>query len=143
MNKILANAKGKFVEIYVTGNQSIYGYITQIQKDYFTFYSPVLKTILISIAHFKWLIPHLDKTPYSIDEKPPQIPSDCTLADTFEKQLKGLQGEVVIIDLGKNPTNMGLIKKIDNEFVEIITVAGQTRYLNFAHIKTLHGMDLK
>ena len=142
LNKILDNAKGKFVEMYVTGNQSIYGFITQIQKDYFAFYSPVLKTILISTAHLKWIIPHLDKTPYSVDEKPLQLPSNFTLADTFEKQLKRLPGEVVFLDLGKKPTNVGLIKKIENDFVEIITVDGQTRYLNFAHIKTLHGIDL-
>lgn len=35
--KILTNAKGQFIELFVTGNQSIHGYITSVLNDYITF----------------------------------------------------------------------------------------------------------
>lgn len=44
--KILTNAKGQFLEIFVTGNKSIHGYITSVLNDYIVFYSPVFKTCL-------------------------------------------------------------------------------------------------
>lgn len=47
--KTLEHARGRFVEIYVTGNQSIHGYVNSIMNDYFTFYSPVYKNLYISL----------------------------------------------------------------------------------------------
>ncbi|WP_235615555.1 DUF2642 domain-containing protein [Brevibacillus reuszeri] len=38
--KVLENAKGRFIEIYITGNQSFSGYLTSIMNDYFVFHSP-------------------------------------------------------------------------------------------------------
>ena len=42
---ILTNAKGRFVEVYVTGNKSIHGYLTSIMNNHFVFYSPIYKTV--------------------------------------------------------------------------------------------------
>src|SRR4051794_19186612 len=38
---ILTNARGRFVEVYVTGNKSIHGYLTSIMNNHFVFYSPI------------------------------------------------------------------------------------------------------
>src|SRR5690242_6018502 len=45
---ILNNARGRFVEVYVTGNKSVHGYLTSIMNDHFVFYSPIYKTLFIS-----------------------------------------------------------------------------------------------
>lgn len=139
--KILANALGIFVETYITGNQSIYGYITHIQDDYILFYSPAFKTILIPIIHVKWIIPHLDKTPYRVNDNP-VVSSKAVLAATFEEQIKKLIGEVVLFDLGKNSDKIGMIKNFENNMVELITGDGQTLFLNLPHIKSIHGFKI-
>lgn len=136
--KILGNALGIFVEVYIAGNQSIYGYITHKQNDYIVFYSPAFKTLFIPIAHLKWLIPHLDKTPYSVNGNPGNSFTGA-LAATFEDQLKKLIGEVVQFDLGKNSDTIGLIKNFENNMVEMVTGDGQIIFLNLLHIKSIHG----
>jgi len=138
LSKILTNAKGKFVELYITGNHSVYGYITHIKKDYIAFYSPAFKTIFVPIGHLKWLIPYLDKTPFRVNVEPHFISSDLIISDTFEEQLKKLMGEVVILDLGVNPYKIGMIKNVEKNMVELITGDGQMLYLNLLHIKSLH-----
>ncbi|WP_075619613.1 hypothetical protein [Paenisporosarcina indica] len=139
--KTLTNALGIFVETYITGNQSIYGYITQIQKDYILFYSPAFKTLLIPITHLKWIVPHLDKRPYNVNNNLMNS-SKVALADTFEEQIKKLIGEVVLFDLGKNSDKIGLIKNFENNMVELITGDGQTVFLNLFHIKSIHGSKI-
>jgi hypothetical protein len=68
--KVLLNAKGRFVQLYVTGNKSIHGYLTSIMNDYFIFYSPVYKTMIVSMNHVKWLIPYPDDVaPYTISNE--------------------------------------------------------------------------
>ena len=41
--EVLTQAKGKYVEIYVTGGQPLHGYITSIMNNYFVFQSPFIK----------------------------------------------------------------------------------------------------
>ena len=66
--EVLAQAKGRLVEIYVTGGQSLHGTITGIMKDYLVFQSPVYKTIYIPVSHLKWLIPYAqNNTLYGLD----------------------------------------------------------------------------
>ena len=136
LTKTLNHAKGIFVEIYVTGNQTIYGYITSIQDDYFVFYSPAYKTICISTAHLKWLIPYLNQAPYDLKEGPVIISLD--VADTFEEQIKKLEGEVVFFDLGKDPYKIGLIKNVNLKIIELVYGDGQIIHLNLTHIKSVH-----
>lgn len=142
LTKILNNAKGIFVEIYVTGNQSVYGYITNIRNDYFVFYSPAFKTMYIPIAHLKWLIPYLDQTPYNLKSESSVISINVGLADTFEEQIKKLEGEVVLFDLGRDPNKIGLIKNMDQNTVELVSGDGHILYLNLTHIKTLHRVSV-
>jgi len=139
LQKILTNAKGIFVEVLIAGNQSVYGYITQIKNDYVAFHSPSFKTILIQIAHMKWITPYLDRTPYLVEPKKTLLSSNLDLADSFEEQVTKLKGEVVIFDLGKDPNKIGLIKNSVDQMVELATGNGQVNYLNQTHIKTVHG----
>jgi hypothetical protein len=87
---ILTNARGRFVEVYVTGNKSIHGYLTSIMNNHFVFYSPVFKTVFISMDHVKWLIPYPDhSSPYSINNQTlPAAPASIPLARSFEDQCK-------------------------------------------------------
>jgi hypothetical protein len=138
--KILMNAKGQFVQIYVTGNKSIHGYLTSIMNDYFVFYSPTYKTMFISMNHVKWLIPYeQDVTPYSLNNQQfPVNPTSIPLARTFEEQCKKVENHIVIIDGGENPEKIGLLQKVSNNRLVLVTVERETVYWNLQHIKTIH-----
>ena len=138
--KILTNAKGQFLEIFVTGNRSIHGYITSVLNDYIVFYSPVYKTIFISMQHLKWLIPYSSKlTPYTLSNKElPVVPSNIPLLRSLEEQLKKHEGHLLVFDLGDNPSKIGLVKGISNNIVELVTASGQTVFWKLIHLKTVH-----
>lgn len=138
--KILNNAKGLFVEIFVCGNQSIHGYITSILNDYFVFYSPIYKTVFISLNHLKWLIPYTEnKAPYLLDGKQlPVHPTKFPLSRTFDEQLKKMEEQIVVLDLGDTPNKAGVIKKINNNLIELISANGEKIYWRLHHIKTVH-----
>lgn len=138
--KILNNAKGIFLEIYVTGKQPIYGYLTNILSNYFVFYSPVFKTMFIPLTHLKWLIPkdrHI--MPYLLKkDQIPSNPSQLTLARTFREQLQKLEGNMVIFDLGEEPDKVGMLQKIQNNVLELVMADGEKIYWNLQHLKTVH-----
>ncbi|MBN2909737.1 DUF2642 domain-containing protein [Polycladomyces sp. WAk] len=139
--KILTNAKGQFVQIYVTGNKSIHGYLTSIMNDYFVFYSPAYKTLFISMHHVKWLIPYNNQetTPYSLSHQHlPVNPTSIPLARTFEEQCKKLENHIVVIDGGDNSEKIGLVQKVGNNRLALVTAERETVYWNLQHIKTIH-----
>jgi hypothetical protein len=137
--KILTNAKGLFVQLYVTGNKCLHGYLTSIMNDYFVFHSPAYKTMFISMNHVKWLIPYpINTTPYSIDNKNlPLKPATSPLARSFDEQLKRLENQLMIIDGGDHPEKIGLLKKVNNNKLILITAEGDTVYWNLEHIKSI------
>jgi hypothetical protein len=137
LKRILTNSSGIFVEIYLSGNHTVYGYITHIQEDYVVFESPAIKTIYIPIVHIKWLIPYLNQTPYQISSNQPRVISKESFAHIFEDQLKTFIGKIVIFDLGKDPQKVGKLINAEKNMVELITGDGQILYLNIAHIKLL------
>jgi len=138
--RILTNAKGKFVEVYVTGNKAIHGYLTSIMNDYFVFYSPVYKTVFISMNHVKWLIPYPENaTPYSLDGKfLPVNPAKIPLARSFDEQCKKLENQLVVIDGGNSSEKIGLLKKAVNRRLTLITAERETVYRNLEHVKTIY-----
>jgi hypothetical protein len=138
-NKALTIAKGMFIKVYVTGNKSIHGYLTNIMNDYIAFNSPVYKTMYISINHVKWIIPYPpNKTPYSLNNANlPFTPVTTPLAITFDEQLKKFENELVIIDGGENTEKIGLLQKVRNNKVILITAEGETVYRNIEHIKSI------
>lgn len=138
--KTLTNAKGRFVEIYVTGNKSIHGYVTAILNDYFVFYSPVYKTMFISLNHLKWLTPYQTNiTPYTLgNEVLPVKPTDIPLQRSLEEQLKKFEGQLAVFDLGDHPTKIGLLKQVKNNIIELVTASGEAVFWKIIHVKTVH-----
>lgn len=137
--KALIAAKGLFVQIYVTGNKTIHGYLTSIMNDYFVFHSPVYKTMFISMHHVKWIIPYPpDTTPYSLSkEHLPLIPKSTPLSRSFDEQLKKFENQLLILDGGNNPEKIGLLQRIQNNKLTLITAEGERVYWNLEHIKTI------
>lgn len=139
LRKILYNAKGVFSEIFVTSNQSIHGYVTNVMNDYFTFFSPVHKTMFIPLQHLKWLIPYPhNHRPYSLsNENLPLTPSAIPASRTFEEQCKRHIGKVAVFDLGKHPNKVGKLVNVQNGYVEIVIARNKTIYTNLQHIKSV------
>ncbi len=138
--KVLNAAKGMFVEIFVAGNQSIHGYVTSVQTNYFVFFSPVHNTLFIPMFHLKWLIPYPEnQSPYTLDKKDlPVNPTRVKLFRTFEEQLKSMEGKIAVFDLGSNPDKIGLLKSTNNNLVELVIADQTTMYWNIHHIKMVN-----
>jgi hypothetical protein len=142
--QILTNAKGMFTELLVTGNQTIHGYITGIMTNYFVFYSPVYKTIFIPMFHLKWLIPHSGiQTPYSLNRNLlPINSSNISNSRTFEAQVEKFVGNIVVCDLGLHPSKIGLLSKMNNNFLELVTADYKKIFCHIHHIKSIHCPSL-
>lgn len=138
--KTLNNAKGQFLEILVTGNRSIHGYITSVLNDYIAFYSPIYKTMFISMHHLKWLTPYQKQTtPYKLsNENLPVVPSSIPLARSYEDQLQKSVGKLVVFDMGDQPDKVGVVHAIANNIVQLITANGVPVYWKLTHLKTIH-----
>jgi hypothetical protein len=138
--KTLLNAKGRFVEIFVTGNKSLHGYVTNVMNDYFSFYSPIYKTMLISLNHLKWLTPYqTDLTPYTLDTKAlPVKPLGITLQRSLEEQIKKMEGNLVVFDIGDHPFKIGLLKLIQDNIAELVVASGETVFWKVSHLKSIH-----
>lgn len=138
--KILDQARGRFVQIYVTGGRTVHGYLTSIMNDYFIFYSPVYKTLTVSLNHLKWLVPYpISVTPYSLNNNTfPVSPSTIPLSRTFEQQCKRYEGTLVVFDLGDHPDKIGLLQSVDNNRAELIIASGEKVCWNLHHLKTIH-----
>ncbi len=141
LRKILTSSKGVFLEIYTVGNQAIHGYITGIMNNYFSFYSPVYKTMYISMQHLKWLIPYsTNLSPYRLNKEnlPVNPSSPLTLARSFEVQLEKMVDHLVVLNLGIEEELIGKIEQVEDNIMEMITAKGESIYLNTQHIQTVH-----
>ncbi|RAP26141.1 hypothetical protein C2W64_02157 [Brevibacillus laterosporus] len=137
---ILNNAKGLFVEINVTGTHSFHGYVTTILNNYLVFYSPVFKSIFISLHHLKWLTPYSRSvTPFSLSNQHlPVKPSQIPLSRSFEEQMKRLEGQLIILDTGDDPRKIGVLSNLEHNLLELINATGDRTSWNIQHIKTIH-----
>jgi hypothetical protein len=137
---ILNNARGRFVEVYVTGNKTVHGYLTSIMNDHFVFYSPIYKTLFISMNHVKWLIPYPENaTPYSLsNESLPVNPTNIPLARSFEEQCKKLENQLVVLDCGDSSEKIGFLEKVHNRKLTLITADREKVFRNLEHVKTIH-----
>src|SRR3954471_13953659 len=140
LRKTLTAAKGIFTEIYVTSNQALHGYIISIMNNYFVFYSPIYKTMFISLNHLKWLIPYTNnQRPYGLSNASlPVSPSSLSFARSFEVQIEKLTGELIVFNIAENENVIGRIQSINNNFVELISAKEDPIHINFQHIKTVH-----
>ncbi|MCC9024212.1 DUF2642 domain-containing protein [Bacillus nakamurai] len=136
----LLNIKGKFTEVFVTGDRSIHGYVTSVLNDYIVFFSPVYKTLFISMHHLKWLTPYsTEQTPYTLKSSElPVVPSNVPLVRNFEEQLKKYIGQLIILDLGDIPNKVGLLKDVSNNILELTNASGHTVFWKLNHLKTMH-----
>ena len=137
---VLSQAKGKLMEIYITGDQSLHGYITTIKKDYFEFYSPIYKSMFIAKDHVKWLIPiPQNETLYALNPADSIIKVDNdTLAETYQVQITKLLNSLVVLNVGGNRSYSGKINKVEDKLLEIQRARKNPINLNIDHIKTLH-----
>lgn len=138
LKQIVTNASGIFVELFLAGNHTIYGYIKHIKEDYIVFDSPAFNTMYIPIAHIKWLIPYLNQTPYQMKTDQQLISSDESVAPTFDEQVKKFIGKIVLFELGKDPQKIGLLKNVENSLLELLSGNGDVIYLNITHLKSMH-----
>ncbi|MCL6573538.1 MAG: DUF2642 domain-containing protein [Bacillus sp. (in: Bacteria)] len=140
LRKTLTAAKGTFTEIYVTSKQALHGYIISIMNNYFVFYSPIYKTMFISLNHLKWLIPYTNnQRPYGLSNANlPVNPSNITFARSFEVQIDKLIGQLIVFNIGEDKNVIGKILGIRNNFVELISAKEDPVYINLQHIKTVH-----
>ncbi|MBI0580621.1 DUF2642 domain-containing protein [Neobacillus cucumis] len=140
LRKTLTSAKGIFTEIYVTGNKALHGYIISIMNNYFIFYSPIYKTMFISLNHLKWLIPYSEnQRPYGLSNTNfPVNPSNISFARSFEVQIEKLVGELIVFNMGESENFIGKVQGIKNNFVEIIRAKEDPVYLHLQHVKTVH-----
>ncbi|NLI14057.1 hypothetical protein [Pelotomaculum propionicicum] len=139
--KIIEKAKDILLELYVTGNHPVYGYITNILSDYLLFNSTVYKTIAINISHIKWLaLSNRNQTYYSKDRKDLHVQStlNAIAAPTFEQQLDKMIGNIIVIDADTGPSKVGLVVSVSSEFIELIIANEETHLLNINHIKMFH-----
>lgn len=138
--KILINAKGIFSEIYVTGNITFHGYIISVLSDYLVFYSPVFKTMYISLSHLKWITPYNHRViPYNLtNESLPVNPSNTSLHRSFENQLRKEEGKLVVFDGGSDPMKIGLLNKVENNVIKLFVASGEIVHLKLSHIKSVH-----
>ncbi len=132
--------KGRFTEIFVTGDRSIHGYVTSVLNDYFVFFSPVYKTLFISMHHLKWLTPYSDEqTPYTLNSSElPVVPANVPLVRNFEEQLKRYVGKLIILDLGDIPNKVGLLQDVSDNILELTNADGDTVFWKLNHLKTMH-----
>ncbi|MET3698805.1 hypothetical protein SAMN05877753_11040 [Bacillus oleivorans] len=140
LRKILTAAKGIFTEIYVTGKHPVHGFVTNVMTDYFVFYSPLYKTIYVSLKHLKWIIPYNPtESPYGLSRQEfPVSEINQTLARTLEEQLKKSAGKMVIFNFGDQGDRVGKLMKIDNSQIEIKKARRGNAYLNMNHVQTIH-----
>ncbi|WP_239615242.1 DUF2642 domain-containing protein [Cohnella mopanensis] len=138
--KVLLNAKGMFTELYIAGNQTVHGYVTSIMNDFFVFYSPMFRSLYVSMRHLKILVPYAPHTtPYALEqEKFPVHPTTASLARTFDQQLRKFENEFVILDLGEHPEKIGLLKTVQNNLLELVTADGASTFIHLDHVNTIH-----
>ena len=138
--KVLAQAKDRLVEIYVSGTQSFHGTITGIKSDYLVFQSPIYKTMYISLAHIKWLIPFPQgQKLYGSDLvfSSTQSTND-TYASSFATQVEKLINKIVVLNSSERESLIGKINNVEEQIVEFQAARTSPFYLNLRHVKTLH-----
>jgi len=140
LRKTLTAAKGTFTENYLTSKKALHGYIISIMNNYFVFYSPIYKTMFISLHHLKWLIPYTsNQRPYGLSNSSlPVNPSGHTFARSFEVQIEKCVGELIVFNIGENENVIGKVQGIKNNFVELISAKEDPVFVNMQHIKTVH-----
>ncbi|SEM28275.1 hypothetical protein SAMN04487786_1596 [Paenisporosarcina quisquiliarum] len=135
----LKQAEGKNSEIYLTDDQPLHGCIIRIMKDYFEFYSPVYKTMYISINHLKWLIPYTtNEGPYGLNNNYSKLSANGTHVNTFKTRIEQFIDKMIVFNIGGSKSHIGKIKNVEEQVIELEKARATKDYLNIDHIKTIH-----
>ncbi|WP_308636838.1 DUF2642 domain-containing protein [Paenibacillus silvisoli] len=141
MATVLQEAKGLFVEVYVSGSKPIHGYLHGVMSDFLVIHSPIYNAIYVSTRHLKWLIPYpTSHIPYARNVNQlamkPLVPVS---AGSFEELFKKEEGGMVVMDLGGHAAKLGVIKKVNSGIVEFIDANGSGKLINVQHVKTMYA----
>ncbi|MDN4492745.1 DUF2642 domain-containing protein [Ureibacillus aquaedulcis] len=140
LKQILTQAKGKNVEIFVTGDLPLHGTITSVMKDYFVFESPIYKTIFIPSNHLKWLIPYNENHllyDLMVDQSYQKTNNQPSYAGNFSSQLEQFRNKLVVLNLGEKITDIGKLNNLNSKIVEVVLADSKFAYSNITHIKTI------
>lgn len=133
--KSLMNAKGRHVHVLLGKSTVLYGYIMSIMNNYFVFYSPIYKTIFISMDHVKSMTFDDMDSPYGQGKREFQ-PSKLALSRTFEEQMQKLIGQLVVFDLDDLPQKAGKLLGVEDGLVNLIPADGNESFLSIRHINS-------
>ncbi|USB32147.1 DUF2642 domain-containing protein [Paenibacillus sp. YPG26] len=138
--KMLMNSRGMFTAVSIGNKRSIHGYLTGIMNDYFVFYSPIYGSVYVSINHVKYLVPYPpNQTPFNLSQDHfPVQPAALPISRTLDQQIKKLEGELIVVNLGEKPCHAGLLRALDNNMLEMIDASGVTSLIHGDHIMTIH-----
>lgn len=135
--KSLMSAKGRNVKVLLGKNTVLYGYIVSIMNNFFVFFSPIYKTVFISMDHIKSMTFDDMAGPYGQGKMAFQ-PSTLTLSRTFEDQLGKLIGQLVVFDLGDIPQKIGKVFGVEDGLIGLISAHGDETFLSIRHIRSFH-----
>ncbi|AZN42683.1 hypothetical protein [Paenibacillus albus] len=136
--KVLKEATGLFVEIFVSGNKPDHGYLRSVKKDYLILHSPIYNTIYIALDHLKWLIPYpVNHVPFAKSDSK-LMPTAITTATTFDELLNTEVGNLVCIDFGSPSERIGVISDVNNGIINFVDVEGSNTLILSRHIKTIY-----
>ncbi|RAP74150.1 hypothetical protein [Paenibacillus montanisoli] len=141
LSSVLQEAKGLFVEIYVSGSKPIHGYLHGIMNDFLVIHSPIYNAVYVSTRHMKWLIPYpTSHIPYarSVD-KMSMKPLAPVGAGSFEDLCKKEEGNMVVMDVGGQTAKLGVIKKVNSGIIDFIDANGSNKLINVHHVKTMYA----
>ncbi|PDO09376.1 MAG: hypothetical protein BLM47_12945 [Candidatus Reconcilbacillus cellulovorans] len=137
----LTNAIGVFCEIYVTGNQPLYGYVVNVLNDYFVFDSPVHNTVFVAMRHLKYLAVPSAADAYAVSawrgRKRSAPPPAVNLAKVFDQQIKKCEGQFVVLNLGEQPDKSGYLRKVEYPMLELVGGKGEASLLHAEHVQTI------
>ncbi|CAM4452792.1 DUF2642 domain-containing protein [Paenibacillus phoenicis] len=138
--KTLFNARGVFMEVYMTGVHTLSGYLTSVMNDYLVFYSTVFHTVYVPLDHVKLIMPYpANKPPFSLENERLGVkPTGLTLARTFEQQLKKMEGSLAVLDHGEAPDKFGIVQSVDRGLLYLVLADGESVIWNIQHIKSVH-----
>ena len=137
--KALMGARGKYAELKISENQSLYGYLSGIMNDYFVFCSPTYPIILIPLVHLKYMSPiPADRVPYNLTlEQFPLRPVSIGMARTFSQQLLKWSGEFVKLEIDEGTISFGLLAQVDNQQITLQDAYGQPVIISIHSIRSV------
>ncbi|MBW7476223.1 YuzF family protein [Paenibacillus oenotherae] len=133
---LIIAAKGQFIELYLTGQQTLYGRILHIMDDYIVFDTVRHHISYIPAFHIKWFSPA--SSDGFLNTSPDSPATSLPFRQTWIEQLEVELGSVIVIDLGLRTDQVGRLHAIHQGIIELVTPDGLSKCWHAAHIKSVH-----